>query len=51
MACLTTQVALFYLGIALEIVGGFAQLSKRLHAYADTAKVAERYGAFSLIIL
>lgn len=46
-----TKVALFYLGIAVEILGGFAQLSKRLHAYANTAKVAERYGAFSLIIL
>jgi hypothetical protein len=46
-----TQIGLFYSSIIVEIIAELVLLHKKLHRLVPTVKVAERYGAFTLIIL
>jgi hypothetical protein len=45
------QLVLFYSGIGVEVANVFVAVLLRLDLPIETHKVAERYGAFTLIVL
>ncbi|ORY31965.1 bacterial low temperature requirement A protein-domain-containing protein [Naematelia encephala] len=45
------KIALLYVAIGLEIISVFLHMHKSLHRYIRTSAIAERYSAFSLIVL
>ncbi|ORY31942.1 hypothetical protein BCR39DRAFT_524717 [Naematelia encephala] len=47
----SAKIALFYLGLSVEILVGWFQLYRRLATHVNTRQVGARYGAFTLIIL